>query len=329
MARSLRIDFPDAYHHVTARGVMGHDIFHTGEDRQFFLSRLAEAHQRWEIVVYGYCLMSNHVHLELRTPRGELSRAMQWVMQSHAARMNRAHGRAGHLFQGRFRSVLVEADSHLHELTRYIHLNPVRAGLVRRPEDYEWSSYRAYVGLADRPAWLDISATLSRFGPTRAGQVSRYEAFVRSSLPEDPVRQAAFGAILGTPAFVERVRRVLSDRAADPEVSGLRRARPQPSLATLFRAAARSYGVSLKALRCKSKRRNEARDVAVYLARHGWGLPLREIGEFVGGLGLAAVSLADRRISERLPDDAPLRRRVAALERQLAEVDAAPAGEKT
>ncbi|MBM3476981.1 MAG: hypothetical protein FJX75_27235 [Armatimonadetes bacterium] len=328
VARPLRIDFPNAYHHVTARGVQGQDVFLTDHDRRFFLSKLAEVHKRWDVAVYGYCLMTNHIHLELKTLRGELSRAMQWVMQSHATRMNRVHGRAGHLFQGRFRSILVEADSHLHELTRYIHLNPVRAGLVLRPEDYEWSSYRAYVGLAERPAWLDVTSTLSRFGATRAEQVRRYREFVRSGLPDDPVKQAAFGAILGSPAFVKRVRRVLKDRDFDPEVSRLQVARPQPSLTMLFRAVARSYGADPKSVRCKSKRRNDARDVAIYLARHLWGIPLREIGEFVGELGGAAVSLADRRIAERLPHDAALRRRVAALERELANEDAVPGREK-
>jgi putative transposase len=313
VARPLRVDFPGAYHHVTARGVMGQDVFLTREDRRVFLSGLAEAHERWDIVIHGYCLMTNHIHLELRTLRGDLSRAMQWVLQKHATHMNRTHGRGGHLFQGRFKSALVEAESHLHELTRYIHLNPVRAGLVSRPEEYEWSSYRAYVGLAERPAWLDVASTLSRFGATHAAQTKWYREFVGSGAPEDPMRRAAHGAVLGTREFVEQVRQTLWDRAADPEVSRLQEARPRPSLETLFEAVARGYRVDAESLRRKGKRRNEARDVAIYLARRHGGIPLREIGEFVGDLGSAAVSLAHRRIAERLPGDPALRRRVATL----------------
>jgi putative transposase len=318
VARPLRVGFPGAYHHVTARGVTGQDVFLTEEDRRVFLSGLGEAHERWDIVVHGYCLMTNHIHLELQTLRGELSRAMQWLLQRHATHMNRTHRRAGHLFQGRFKSALVEAESHLHELTRYIHLNPVRAGLVLRPEEYEWSSYRAYVGLADRPAWLDVASTLSRFGATRAAQIRWSRAFVGSGAPEDPMRRAAHGAVLGTPGFVERVRQALGERAADPEVSRLQEARARPSLATLFQTVARGYRVDAESLRRKGRRRNEARDVAVYLARRHGGIPLREIGEFVGDLGSAAVSLAHRRIAERLPCDPALRRRVAALEREAA-----------
>jgi hypothetical protein len=174
------------------------------------------------------------------------------------------------------------------------------------------------VGLADRPAWLDIASTLSRFGATRAAQTRWYREFVGSGAPEDPMRRAAHGAVLGTPGFVERVRQALGERAADTEVSRLQAARARPTLETLFRTVARGYSVDARSLCRKGKRRNEARDVAVYLARRHWGIPLREIGEFVGDLGSAAVSLAHRRIAERLPCDPALRRRVAALEREVA-----------
>jgi len=315
VARPLRIDFPGAYHHITTRGIAGHDLFVTDADREAFLRRLAEAHERWEVLIHGYCLMSNHLHLEVGTPRGELSRAMQWVLQSYAAHVNRKYNRTGHLFQGRYKSVLVEAESRLHELTRYIHLNPVRAGLTAHPADYRWSSYRSYIGLAECPAWLETAGTLGRFGTTRPEQVRRYRQFVESGAPEDPLREVVYGAVLGSRGFVERITKALAERRADPNIARLAQAAPRPAVQAIFEAVAQRYGIEAGLLRRKSARRNDARDVAIYLARHRWGVPLAQIGEFVGGLGPAAVSLAHRRIAERLPRDAALRKRVAALEK--------------
>lgn len=314
MARPLRIDFPGAYHHVTTRGILGQGIFPSAGDCAVFLERLAEAHKRWELIIHAYCLMTNHLHLELETPRGELCRAMQWVLQSYAAHVNRKYGRAGHLFQGRYKSILVEADSHLHELTRYIHLNPVKAGLAAHPAEYEWSSYRSYLGLVACPPWLEMSATLGRFGHSRTEQVKRYRQFVESGAGEDPLRNVVHGAVLGSRRFVEQAAQLLAERRGDANVARLDCMRERPTAEAVFTAVARHCRIDTGTLRRKGARRNDARDLAIYLARHRWGIPLGEIGEFVGSLGGAAVSLADRRIAERLPRDAALRKRVAALE---------------
>ena len=133
LARPLRIDYPGAFHHITTRGVARRDIFFDDEDRDVFLHQLAQAHERWGIVIHAYCLMTNHDHLDLQTPEGHLSRSLQWSNQNYASHVNRRYQRSGHLFQGRFKNVLVEAEAHLHELTRYLHLNPVRAGIVSAP----------------------------------------------------------------------------------------------------------------------------------------------------------------------------------------------------
>jgi len=147
LARPLRVEYPGAYYHVTARGVARQNIFHDDKDYSEFLDRVQDVNERWGLVFHGYCLMSNHYHIEVETPEGELSRAIQWINQNYAAYVNRTYDRVGHLFQGRFKSVLVEEGRHLQELTRYIHLNPVRAGIVEQPADYKWSSYGAYLGL--------------------------------------------------------------------------------------------------------------------------------------------------------------------------------------
>jgi len=173
LARPLRIDYPGAFQHVTSRGVAGGTIFFADEDREDFLNSLAEACERWAMVVHAYCLMTNHYHLELESREGKLSRAMQWLNEAHATGVNRRHGRVGHLFQGRFKSALVEAQGDLHELTRYIHMNPVRAGLVQHPADHRWSSYRTYIGLRSGPEWLETGVTLRLLGGKNEKEAGR------------------------------------------------------------------------------------------------------------------------------------------------------------
>ncbi|MBN1425981.1 transposase [Candidatus Fermentibacteria bacterium] len=143
-----------------------HRILTDDNDRLDFLGRLPQLYQRFGVVIHAYCLMDTHYHLELETPAGHLSRSIQWLNETYASSFNRRHGRSGYLFQGRFHSVVIEAESHLSALTRYIHLNPVRAGLAARPWKYVWSSCRAYLGMEQRPLWLTTSSVLTRFGRT-------------------------------------------------------------------------------------------------------------------------------------------------------------------
>ena len=314
MARPLRVDVAGGYHHVTTRGVGRQDIFGGDEDREFFLAKLGEAHERWGLVFHGYSLMSNHVHLEVETPRGELSRAMQWIMQTYATYFNRRHKRVGHLFQGRFKSALVEAETYFHHLTRYVHLNPVRAGLVNHPADYPWSSYRMYLGLAKSPRWLDTIPTLRLFGGQgRRQQVEKYREFVEAEMPQDPLRALMYGAVLGTQSFVEAVQRRLSGRKRDREVSGFSAARRRLRLCEIVALVEREYEVASESLWRKGRKGNEVRDVGIYLARQQGGISLSELGEACGGLGPSAVSLAHRRIAERIQSDEALRQKIKRL----------------
>ena len=148
MARPLRIEFPGALYHVTSRGNARQDIALDDEDRAAFLAVLAEARERFAWLVHAYCLMGNHYHLMVETPEANLSRGMRQLIGVYTQRFNRRHGRVGHLFQGRYKAILVERESYLLELCRYVVLNPVRAGLVARVEDWRWSSYAETAGRA-------------------------------------------------------------------------------------------------------------------------------------------------------------------------------------
>jgi REP element-mobilizing transposase RayT len=151
MARPLRIEYPGAFYHVTSRGNKQRDVFKSQRDREKFLSYLGSATERYGAVIHSYCLMNNHYHLLLETPGGNLSQIMRHVNGAYTTYFNVKRKRSGHLFQGRYKSILVEADSHAKELSRYIHLNPVRAKMVVHPKEHPWSSYQAYVGQGKAP----------------------------------------------------------------------------------------------------------------------------------------------------------------------------------
>ena len=164
MARPLRLEFAGALYHVTSRGDRREDIYEDDEDRVAFLNVLASVARRFNWLVHAYCLMSNHYHLLIETPDGNLSQGMRQLNGVYTQYSNRRHRRVGHLFQGRYKAILVQKESYLLEVACYIVLNPVRAGMVRSAGDWPWSSYRATAGREAIPEWLTTDWVLSAFG---------------------------------------------------------------------------------------------------------------------------------------------------------------------
>ena len=164
MARPLRIEYPGAYYHVINRGNGGEKVFAGTGDKKKVLEYLEKTVKRFSLIIHTYCLMTNHYHLLIETPQANLSVAIQWLNVSYAAYYNRKHRRRGHLFQGRYKAILIDADEYLGQLSRYIHLNPVRAGMVTAAEQYLWSSYPAFIGKTKVPAWLETGRLLGYFG---------------------------------------------------------------------------------------------------------------------------------------------------------------------
>ena len=182
MTRPLRIEFPGAIYHVTSRGNARRRIFLDDEDRATFLSTLAWVVERFAWICHSYCLMGNHFHLLIETPTPNLSRGMRQLNGVYTQGFNRRHRKAGHLFQGRFKAILVERDSYLLELARYVVLNPVRAKMVKTPGNYAWSSYRSTLGLDPIPAGLSIDWLLGQFAKTKPVARQRYAAFVQAGI---------------------------------------------------------------------------------------------------------------------------------------------------
>ena len=231
MTRPLRIEFCGALYHVTARGDRQEAIYEDDEDRRRFLAILGEIAEGWNWVCHAYCLMTNHYHLVLETPDGNLSKGMRQLNGVYTQASNRRHRRVGHLFQGRYKAILVDGDAYLLELARYVVLNPVRAGMVRNPGDWSWSSYRAMVGEAQKPRWLETDGLLAQFSPKRALARRRYSQFVAEGVGRESIWTDLKGQIyLGDEGFVKQMQRKLEQPVQDVNITRAQRRPPAPTL---------------------------------------------------------------------------------------------------
>ena len=248
MARPLRIEFPGAIYHVTTRGNARKAVFRDDADRKLFLGALGEVVARFGWICHAYCLMDQHYHLLIETPRGNLSTGMRQLNGVYTQRFNRRHGHGGHIFQGRFKAIVVERRSYLLELARYIVLSPVRAKMVKNPGRYRWSSYAATVGAVASPVWLRTDWILGRFAKTRPVAQRRYAEFVAqgTNLPS-PWRKRKRQVLLGSEAFVAKMRPLLEDKRAVKEIPRARHQAHRPGLKSLFSARMRQDKVARNA----------------------------------------------------------------------------------
>ncbi len=203
MTRPLRLQFPGALYHVTSRGNRRSRIYRDDTDRLAWLDVLALVCDRYHCVVHSFCLMSNHFHLMIETVEPNLARAMRHLNGEYSQYFNRRHHSVGHLFQGRYKAILVQKESYLLELSRYIVLNPVRAKMVNSVEELPWSSHRYYIGDAPRPIWLECDWVLAQFGNCRTAAVAAYQAFVVAGIDKtSPLVETRYQVLLGDDDFV-------------------------------------------------------------------------------------------------------------------------------
>src|SRR3990172_5072357 len=236
MSRPIRIEFPDALYHVTARGDRREDIFDDDQDRRTFLSTVEQVITRFNWICHAWCLMDNHYHLLIQTPDGNLSKGMRQLNGVYTQANNRRHQRVGHLFQGRFKAILVASDAYLLELARYVVLNPVRAGRVKKPADWTWSSYRASVGLEPSPLWLAADGLLAQFAKRRSLAQQRYAQFVAEGIKAASPWSSLKGQVfLGDEQFVQRMQAHLQSGKDDVQIPLAQRRPPPPPLADIER----------------------------------------------------------------------------------------------
>jgi len=274
-------------------------------DDQAFLDTVAEAHRLWGLEVFAYCLMGNHYHLCVRTPRGNLSRVMRHVDGIYTQRFNRRHRRDGTLFRGRYKAILVDADEYLAAVVRYIHLNAVEAGMVKMPEDYRWASHRYYVRAKGAPDWLDTAPALEQLGGRQA-----FHEFVLSGNEEslkqyyESKRQSP---ILGSEAFIERVRHPGARREHPRYERRVFEVEPE----RVINEVVRHYKVAREEIFCGVRgRENEARKVALYLVKRCCDRTLPEMAEYFGIGNYSTVSWNCRAIESQMAKDKKLRDRI-------------------
>lgn len=235
MARPVRIEFPGALYHITARGNKKENILSNDWDRKVFLKILDETITRYQFICYAYCLMPNHYHLLVETPKGNLSLGIRELNGIYAQKFNQIYETVGHVFQGRFKAILVEKESYLLELCRYIVLNPVRAGMVQYPWDWHWSSYQATVGQVEKPKFLTIDWILSQFHKEQAIAKKSYEDFVFAGLgKEAPWKDLKGRFILGKDHFVEEMEKYLDKRKTIRELPKVERFVARKKLSEIF-----------------------------------------------------------------------------------------------
>lgn len=219
MARPLRIELSGGLYHVTSRGDRREDIYFTEDDRWEWMRLLGQVCGRFNWVCHAWCQMTNHYHLVVETPEANLSQGMRQLNGVYTQWINRTYDRVGHVFQGRYKAILVEKDSYLLELARYVVLNPVRAGMVRDASRWAWSSYAEMVGVRSAPEWLETDWLLAQFGKQRQRAIANYIEFVREGMKRDSVWAELKGQIyLGSDKFVERMQRVAVDQAEIGEI---------------------------------------------------------------------------------------------------------------
>lgn len=235
MSRPLRIEYSGALYHITSRGNQRQPIFLDDEDRKIFLDLLCDVKRKFNFVCHAYCLMPNHYHLLIETPDGNLSCGMRHLNGVYTQTFNRRHRRVGHLFQGRYKAILIEKDSHLLEVARYIVLNPLRANLTESPGKWRWSSFRATAALTKPHPALTPDWVLSQFGQKRAQAGKRYTKFVHEGASLEPIWKSIKGQILlGTDAFVEQFTTYLKGYEDVTEIPRSQRYLNRPGLDTLL-----------------------------------------------------------------------------------------------
>jgi len=308
MGRPLRIEFAGAHYHVTSRGNEKKDIFKSRKDREQFLSYLESAVFRYGAIIHAYCLMGNHYHLLLETPSGNLSQIVKHINGAYTNYFNAKRKRSGHLFQGRYKAILIEADEYAQELSRYIHLNPVRAGMTARPEEHFWSSYDDYIGQRRPPEWLTTASILERFGKGDNAS-DRYRKFVEYRMGREydsPLKGATAATILGSVDFVNQMTaRHIDGKQHDRDLPAVRQLSAKPTMDTIIEAAINLAGTS-----------GLAKKAGIYLCHTYSGAKLKEIGERFG-IGESAVSQASKRFEREMERDAELRMLVETLGAEL------------
>jgi putative transposase len=311
MTRPIRIQLEAAFYHIISKGNRDEFIFPATEDKDYFLQQLGKGAEKYRVFIYAYCVMGNHYHLLVQTMERNLAEFMHYLGSSYASYCARKDWK-GHIFWGRYKSICVDAEEYLLTLSRYIHLNPVEARIVERPQDYRWSSYRYYVRKKSAPSWLERDWLKDYFGPGDEGSRKRYREFVEGKVSEPndyPHEKVTADSILGDSEFVQGVIGKVVGGLKSEEVTNRKILLKRVTLEQVYNEVCRRYG--LGGIRDTNKgvsvAERNARWLFLFCAKRYTPSSNREIGEMIGDMGPHAVSSQHRRICLRLDRDGNFR----------------------
>ena len=310
MARKPRIHYPGAVYHVMLRGNAGQDIFFNGVDCSHFYLLIQKGIKRFGHRTHAFCLMANHIHLVIQVADIPLSSIMHNLSFRYTRYINTRRKCTGHLFQGRYKAILLDADTYLLELVRYIHLNPVRSGIVRKPEEYRWSSHRAYLGQENLP-WLFTEWVLSCFSNQADQARHLYDKFVAEGTTEkfrpEFYRGMRESRILGDDTFAEEALQRANEKM-----------KRKVTIDGIIEHVCRMYKINPGELGEAGKQRvlSEARAMAAWLVRESDGISLTELGKYVNR-ELSSLSIAANRLQERARADHSLAQRMERVKERL------------
>jgi putative transposase len=271
MVRPLRLEYPGAVYHVMSRGDARKSITRSQNDLLLFLAVLTEACEKYNLLIHGYCLMTNHYHLLIETPDGNLSIAMRHINGVYTQRSNARNKTVGHIFQGRYKAILVDKDEYLLCLCRYIELNPVRAGIVATPAEWPWSSFRQLAGFGEaKTSFLQTDWILAQFGKSKKAARERYIDYVmKEDAAEDkPFERVKNGCLLGSEEFVHRFEMPIWERDEIVEIARRHRYANRPTLEAIFCRSINNSG--------------DDRDKLVWEAVYDFGYRQKEVADYLG-----------------------------------------------
>ncbi len=316
MARPIRIEYPDAYYHISSRGDGRKEIYREKDDYELFYEILASSVSKYQIIIYAFTLMSNHYHLIIMTPLGNLASCMRYINGLYSQKYNRRHKRVGHVLQGRYKAILIEDESYLLEVIRYIHLNPYRAKMVESIDSYPYSSHQAVIKIKEREKWIEWYNSdwiLSHFGERKEEAIESYQRFMEEGKggTENPLKKAHFGYILGSEGLVKWVQDNFLDKKEDREYKGIKESKVKVSVEEIIEQVCKVMQVEIRDVVNGKKgkgRGNLARGIALYLIQKNCCLTQREMGKRFGNVSNVAISVNIKRFIEEKKEEAGVKK---------------------
>ncbi len=312
MARPLRIEYEDAFYHIIQRGLEKRSIFQEGKDKARFLQYLSEGYSKYKLICHAYCLMDNHYHLIIQTPGANLTKIMHYINASYVMYYNKKNKRTGPLYQGRYKSFLVEADEYLYHLSRYIHLNPLRAKMVKKPEDYKWSSYRYFTRDKISEKWLETGFILSDFARPIKKASRAYEKFVLEGIENEKqirsyIKENTYkGLVLGSIGFAQDIYKKYVKGRKDEEIPAIRNFAKDEDL-----SKKKTESIIKKFTKDDAK----IRRFTIYILKKYTQMSLKEIAACYKGIGDTGISILCKRLEEERRKDKNTDRLISRIEK--------------